>query len=138
MRTALVTGANQGLGLALVKGLVGRVDRVLLTGRDPARVAAAAADTGAEGRALDVRDAAAIAALADELGAIDLVVSNAGARMSPAVAPADQVDAVVETNNLGTIRMLRAFAPRLRPGGRLLVVASSFGTLGHLDPAVRP
>ena len=81
MRTALVTGANQGLGLALVKGLVGRVDRVLLTGRDPARVAAAAADTGAEGRALDVRDAAAIAALADELGAIDLVVSNPGDRM---------------------------------------------------------
>jgi carbonyl reductase 1 len=138
MRTALVTGANQGLGVALVKGLMGRVDRVLLTGRDPARVAAAAEETGAEGRVLDVRDGPAIAALAEELGAVDLVVSNAGARMSPEVPPADQVDALVETNNRGATRMLRAFAPRLRPGGRMLVVASSFGTLGHLDPAVRP
>jgi carbonyl reductase 1 len=138
MRTALVTGANQGLGLALVKGLVGRVDRVLLTGRDPARVAAAAEDAAAEGRVLDVRDGAAIAALAEELGAVDLVVSNAGARVSPDRPPADQVDALVDTQNLGAIRMLRAFAPRLRPNGRMLVVASSFGTLGHLDPAVRP
>jgi carbonyl reductase 1 len=138
MKTALVTGANQGLGRALVAGLVGRVDRVLLTGRDAQRVAAAAAGTGAEGRVLDVRDGAAIAALAEELGAVDLVVSNAGARISPDRTPAEQVDALVETQNLGAIRMLRAFAPRLRPGGRLLVVASSFGTLGHLDPAVRP
>ena len=138
MRTAIVTGANQGLGLALVKGLVGRVDRVLLTGRDPARVAAAAEQTGAEGRVRDVRDGSAIAALAEALGTVDLVVSNAGARISPTVPPAYEVDALVDTNNLGAIRMLRAFAPRLRPGGRMLVVASSFGTLGHLDPAVRP
>ena len=38
MTTALVTGANQGLGRSLVEGLAGRVDRVLLTGRDPERV----------------------------------------------------------------------------------------------------
>src|ERR1700748_3603612 len=99
MRTALVTGANQGLGRALVAGLVGRVDRVLLTGRDPERVAAAAAEAGAEGPALDVRDGHAVAALAAELGAVDLVVSNAGARISPDRTPAEQVDALVETQN---------------------------------------
>ena len=38
----------------------------------------------------------------------------------------------VDTNNLGATRMLRAFAPILRPGGRLLVVASDFGTLRRL------
>lgn len=145
-RIALVTGANQGLGRALVEGLAARMsprDCVLLTGRDPQRVAAAAAAVVAgpaiarvEGRVLDVRDGDAIAALAAELGEVDIVISNAAARMSQLADPADEVDAVAETNNLATTRMLRAFAPRLRPGGRLIVVASALGTLDKLDERV--
>jgi NAD(P)-dependent dehydrogenase (short-subunit alcohol dehydrogenase family) len=139
MTTALVTGANQGLGLALARGLAERHDRVLLTGRDPTRVeAAAAGHPRLEPRTLDVRDPDAIAALAEELGAVDVVFSNAAARMAPERTPAQMIDAVVETNNLGTTRMLRAFLPILRPGGRLLVVASGFGTVGQLPAAVRP
>jgi NAD(P)-dependent dehydrogenase (short-subunit alcohol dehydrogenase family) len=145
-RTALVTGANQGLGLALVEALAARMnpnDRILLTGRDPERVRAAAAaapQTGArvEGRVLDVRDPGAIDALAADLGDIDIVFSNAMARMSPDADPADEVDSVAETSNLATSRMLRAFAPRLRPGGRLIIVASALGTLDKLDARVRP
>jgi carbonyl reductase 1 len=145
-RTALVTGANQGLGRALVDGLAPRMsphDRVLLTGRDAERVHAAAAaipDTGAriEARVLDVRDGDAIAALAAELGEVDIVFSNATSRMSPDDDPADQVDAVAETNNLATTHMLRAFAPRLKPGGRLIVVASGLGTLDKLEDRIRP
>ena len=57
-----------------------------------------------EGRVLDVRDGSAIAALADELGEVDIVFSNATARMSPDADPADEVDAVAETNNLATHR----------------------------------
>jgi carbonyl reductase 1 len=144
-RTALVTGANQGLGRALAAGLAERLsapDRVLLTGRDPERVRAAAAAlprTGArvEGRVLDVRDPDAITALAAELGEVDIVFSNATSRMSPGADPADQVDAVAETNNLATTRILREFAPRLRPGGRLVVVASALGTLDKLDERAR-
>jgi carbonyl reductase 1 len=145
-RTALVTGANQGLGRALVEALAARMnaqDRILLTGRDPERVRAAAdaaPRTGAriEGRVLDVRDGGAIDALAAELGEVDIVFSNATARMSPDADPADEVDAVAETSNLATSRMLRAFAPRLRPGGRLIIVASALGTLDKLDARVRP
>ena len=137
---ALVTGANQGLGRALAAGLAARMqpeDRVLLSGRDPARVAAAAADIpGAEPRVLDVRDEHAIHSLAEELGEIDILFSNATARMSPASDPADEVDAVAETSNLATTHILRAFGPRLRPGGRLIVVASSLGTLDQLDPSL--
>jgi carbonyl reductase 1 len=145
-RTALVTGANQGLGRALAEGLATRMapqDLVLLTGRDPERVQAAAAAVAGgpatarvEARVLDVRDGEAVAAVAAELGEIDIVFSNAAARMSPHADPADEVDAVTETNNLATTRMLRAFAPRLRPGGRLIVVASALGTLDKLDGRV--
>jgi NAD(P)-dependent dehydrogenase (short-subunit alcohol dehydrogenase family) len=91
-----------------------------------------------QGRVLDVRDAGAIEALAAELGEVDIVFSNATARMSPDADPADEVDAVAETSNVATSRMLRAFAPRLRPGGRLIVVASALGTLDKLDARVRP
>jgi carbonyl reductase 1 len=149
-RIALVTGANQGLGLALAQGLSDRLrphDLVLLTGRDAARVADAVVTVGqtgarVEGRVLDVRDERAIAELANELqrdhGGVDIVFSNAGGRISPDQEPADAIDELVETSNLGTTRMLRAFTPVLRRGGRMIVVASSFGRLGHLAPSVRP
>ena len=86
---------------------------------------------------LDVRDGDAIDALAAELGEVDIVFSNATARMSPDADPADEVDAVAETSNLATTRILRAFAPRLRPGGRLIIVASALGTLDKLHAASR-
>src|ERR1700749_2661969 len=92
-RIALVTGANQGLGLALVEGLaagLGPQDLVLLTGRDPDRVEAAAAPVAAgpvtarvRGRVLDVPHGDAIETLAAELGTVDIVFSNATSRMSP-------------------------------------------------------
>jgi carbonyl reductase 1 len=145
-RIALVTGANQGLGRALVEGLAAGLsadDRVLLTGRNPDRVSAAADEvsrSGAvarvEGRVLNVRDGDAIAALASELGEVDIVFSNATSRMSPDADPVDEVDAVAETNNLAATRILREFAPRLRPGGRLIIVASALGTLDKLSDQI--
>src|SRR5689334_12151325 len=147
-RIALVTRANQGLGRALVEALAARMapqDRVLLTGRDGERVRAAAAEVAAgpavaavEARVLDVRDPDAIAALAAELGEVDIVFSNATSRMTPQDDPAERVDAVAQTNNRATHAVLREFAPRLRPGGRLFVVASALGTLDKLDERVRP
>ena len=145
-RIALITGANQGLGRALAERLAANLaphDRVLLTGRNRERVMAAAAEVAdgpavarVEGRVLDVRDGDAIASLAAELGEVDIVFSNATSRMSPQADPTDEVDAVAETNNLAATRMLRAFAPRLRAGGRLIIVASALGTLDKLDPRV--
>jgi carbonyl reductase 1 len=147
-RIALVTGATQGLGLALVRRLAARVsesDVVLLNGRDRHRVDIAAGSlTGratVRGELLDVTDDAAVAELSArierEYGGIDLVVSNASSRQTPDRSPAEQIDSLIETNNLGAHRMLRHFVPLLRPRGRFLVVSSSFGTLGHLDPALR-
>ncbi len=152
-RTALVTGANQGLGLALVEGLAARFDPqdlVLLTGRDEGRVARAAAEVAAlpgtrarvEGRVLDVTDTDAIAALAEELrrrrGGVHTVISNAIARILPTESQAPRVDEFIDVSNTATHAVLRSFLPVLNPGGRMLVVASTLGTLGHLDPRLHP
>ena len=145
-RIALITGANQGLGRALAEGLAAAMqpqDLVLLTGRDHGRVTRAARDVAAgpatarvEGRVLDVRDGDAITALAAELGTVDIVLSNATARMTPQTDPVGAIDAIAETSNLATTGVLRAFAPRLRRGGRLIIVASALGTLDKLDDRV--
>ncbi len=147
-RIAIVTGANQGLGFALAEGLAQRLtpdDIVYLTGRSSARLRDAARRINApiaaiDTHVLDVRDGAAVAAFADELrqryGGVDIVFSNAAARLTPHTPWAELVEPFVDTNNLGTTRMLRAFSPILRPGGRFLVVASDFGTLNNLPESL--
>ena len=149
-RTAVVTGANQGLGFALVEGLAQRLepdDVVYLTGRDAGRVADAServsgARAEVRGRVLDVRDPRAVTALASEIdtahGGVDIVFSNHYARVMPTDSPAEVVTGYVDTNNFGTTRVLRAFAPILRDDGRLLVVASSLGTLTQLPERLHP
>jgi len=145
-KVAIVTGANQGLGLALVRGLCRtlRADGVVyLTARDRRRGEQAARDLAAEGLSprlelLDVRDGASVKALAQVIaerhGGVDIVISNAAARISREVPSEQQVRAFVDTNNHGTVRMIRAFVPLLNDGARFIVVASSFGTLASLDP----
>jgi carbonyl reductase 1 len=143
-RIAVVTGANQGLGFALAERLtqkLGPEDVVYLTGRSPDRVQAAAARV-ARRRArvrpevLDVTDGAAVTAFAELVasrhGGVDIVFSNAAARLTPGTPWSKLVGPFVDTNNLGTTRVLRALAPILRPRGRLLVVASDFGSLRRL------
>jgi gluconate 5-dehydrogenase len=86
-RTALVTGSGQGIGLALAEGLGRAGARVVLNGRDEAKLDAAAERLRGEGIAVetavfDVTDHAAVRAGVDrieaEIGAIDILVNNAG------------------------------------------------------------
>lgn len=147
-RIALVTGANQGLGRAFAEGLAARMDPqdlVLLTGRSEQRVADAAREVArlsatrarVEGQVLDVTDTDAITRLAEDLrvrhGGVDVVISNAVARLLPEESQSGRADEFIDVSNTATHAILRSFGPVLRPGGRLLVVASSLGTLGHLD-----
>jgi carbonyl reductase 1 len=145
-KVAVVTGASQGLGLALVRGLCRRLGAdgiVYLTARDRGRGERAAAGLEAEGLSprlemLDVRDDASVAALAQALGerhgGVDIVLSNAAARIFPQVPADQQVRTFVDTNNHGTLQMIKGFGPLLNDGARFIVVASSFGTLASLDP----
>jgi NAD(P)-dependent dehydrogenase (short-subunit alcohol dehydrogenase family) len=130
-RIAIVTGANQGLGLALVEGLcraLGPDGVVYLTGRDEARVREAAGRLRAEGLAarpavVDVADGSSVARLAEQIGrehgGVDVVISNAARRMTRADPLAAQVRAFVATNNLGTTHVLERFGPLLRDGGHV-------------------
>ena len=150
IRVGVITGANQGIGRAVAAGLArewcdGGV--VYVTGRDRSRVDRAAAELAADGLSVaaevcDVRDDEAVRSLAsrigDRHGGVDFVDSNATAGITPGVPHADEVGNLIATNNLGATRMIRAFGPLLRPGGRLLVTASSFGTLGSLAAELWP
>lgn len=144
-KVAIVTGATQGLGLALVSGLADRMgpgDVVYLTGRDRDRVAAAAESLPAtvRGEVFDVADPRAAGRFAARLrerhGGVDIVINNAVMRVGPDDDPRAIIEPYTEVNNFGTTRVLRAFAPLVRDGGRLIVVASSLGRLRHLAPVL--
>ena len=147
-RIALITGATRNLGFCLAQGLAQRLDpadTVYLTGRDRGRVAesvrrVSGARADVRGEALDVADRAAVERFADLLaerhGGVDIVFSNHYARVQPDDDPRAVIDAYVAANNLGTTHVLRNFAPLLRDGGRLFVVASRAGSLRALAPAL--
>ena len=86
-RLALVTGSSSGIGHALASGLAAAGARVILNGRDAARLEAAAAGLREQGAdvqvaCFDVTDAAGVAAavarIEADIGAIDILVNNAG------------------------------------------------------------
>jgi NAD(P)-dependent dehydrogenase (short-subunit alcohol dehydrogenase family) len=149
-RVALVTGATQGLGKALAAGLARRLgpgDVVYVTGRDAAAIETVVReldglDAEVRGELFDVGQADSATRMADEIrrrhGGVDIVFGNAVMRVGPDDDERAVVGPYVEVNNLGTTRLLRAFAPILRDGGRLVVVASSLGTLAYLAPVLHP
>jgi len=86
-QTALITGSSAGIGLALARGLAGAGAAVVLNGRNAAKLEAAAVQLRAEGAAVhtsafDAADAdavaAAVARIEADIGAIDILINNAG------------------------------------------------------------
>jgi gluconate 5-dehydrogenase len=128
-RRALVTGSSQGIGLALARGLGGTGAAVVLNGRDPAKLDAAAAGLEREGitastAAFDVTDPAAVEAgvarIEAELGPIDILCNNAGVNLR---GPLDQMPdetwrTVMATNLDSAFWCARAVAQRMIPRGR--------------------
>ncbi|MFH8349792.1 SDR family NAD(P)-dependent oxidoreductase [Streptomyces sp. NPDC018045] len=137
-RTALVTGANRGLGLAVATELAARGHRVLCAARDEPAAARAAArasgDTAA--LALDVTDPGAVRAAAAE-HAVDILVNNAGVLLdqgsAPSVADLELVRRSLDVNLLGTWRVTQAFLPGMvdRGWGRVVNVSSGAASFAY-------
>ena len=114
--TALVTGANRGIGRAFADALVDRgATKVYAAVRDVATVT----DTRLVPIQLDVTDPARVAAVARELDDVQLVVNNAGVLSIgvPLSASLDAARVELETNYLGLVSMTQAFAPVLERNG---------------------
>lgn len=142
-KTALVTGANKGIGYEIASGLARLGFRVGVGARDTGRRNEAVAKLRADGLdvfgvALDVTDDASVAAAATQLeeqGGLDVLVNNAaitgGMPQEPTKVSAEQVLTVVDTNVVGVIRVTNAMLPMLRRAGspRIVNVSSTVGSL---------
>jgi gluconate 5-dehydrogenase len=143
----LVTGGTSGLGRAMAAALVRARARVVLTSRHQARAEEAADAIGAIGVELDVRDAhsvdVGVDAAYEQLGGLDVLVSNAGIGMRtvnprfmthPArfweVSPEGFRD-VIETKITGSFLVARSVAPRMlqAAGGRIVIISMNTQTM---------
>jgi NAD(P)-dependent dehydrogenase (short-subunit alcohol dehydrogenase family) len=142
--TALVTGANKGIGYEIAAGLGALGWRVGVGARDDQRRQTAVADLRASGAdafgvPLDVVDDASVAAAAalieQDEGRLDVLVNNAaitgGMPQAPTTVDPATVLAVADTNVVGVIRVTNAMLPLLRrsPSPRIVNVSSSVGSL---------
>ena len=160
-RIALITGANQGVGLHVAKELAAKSHTVLVGARNLERGVEAARLIGANAHAvqLDVTDRASIAVAAERIGQehgrLDLLINNAAisntrkqqlglslreyAKLSLASnASLDEVRAVWETNVFGVLAVYQAMLPLLRKSAapRIVNVSSGVGSLAtNADPS---
>jgi NAD(P)-dependent dehydrogenase (short-subunit alcohol dehydrogenase family) len=134
--TAVVTGANKGLGKHIAGQLAAAGVTVYVASRDTERGRVAVAEIGERARllALDVTDDASIAAAARQVEALDILVNNAGIGDDPRPAPeadADSFRRIFETNVFGVVAVTNAFLPALRRSvrGRIVNISSGTGSL---------
>jgi NAD(P)-dependent dehydrogenase (short-subunit alcohol dehydrogenase family) len=147
-RLAIVTGANRGIGLEVVRQLAQQGMVVILGSRDLQKGEAAAATLANDGlnvlpRQLNVTDEDSIVNLAaqveQEFGRLDVLVNNAGILydtwQQPSTANLDTVKEAIATNTLGPWRMCKAFVPLLRRSqhGRIVNVSSGAGSIASMD-----
>ncbi|BAL89087.1 putative short-chain dehydrogenase [Actinoplanes missouriensis 431] len=127
-RTALITGASSGIGLATARALAARGYRVIGTSRDPAALAETQRAPGVEYVPLDLTDDDSIEALAGLLSGVDVLVNNAGESQSGPLEelPSDALRRLFQINVLGAVRLTQLALPgmRERRHGRVVMIGS--------------
>lgn len=136
-RTAVVTGANSGLGAETARALAGAGATVVLACRDVDKGRSVAQDLGdrAQVRALDLADLSSVRRFAEELRAtherIDVLVNNAGVMAVPLRRTADGFEMQIGTNHFGHFALTALLLDRI--ADRIVTVSSAMHRLGRID-----
>lgn len=143
-KRVLVTGVSAGLGVETTRALVSHGAQVIGTARDLAKAAKALAEAGMNSAVvelveLDLASLASVRRASDELRArnpeLDLVIANAGVMAPPFGRTADGFETQFGTNHLGHFAFVNRIAPLMRPGARLVMLASSGHRFSGVDLA---
>lgn len=135
-RTAIVTGANSGLGEVTARELVRVGAHVVLAVRDTAKgVAAAALMTGpktgeVEVRQLDLQDLSSVRRFADGIDKVDVLVNNAGIMAVDYALTCDGFERHIGTNHLGHFALTNLLLPKLTD--RVVTVSSLLHMIGDV------
>ena len=135
-RTAVVTGASSGIGAATATRLAAEGFDVVLGARRMDRLSSLASSIGARALPLDLTDPSSVAAFADALDRVDVLVNNAGGAFDAlpvAEADVDSWARTYEVNVLGTVRLTKALLPALRASGAgdVVFVSSTAGLISY-------
>jgi NAD(P)-dependent dehydrogenase (short-subunit alcohol dehydrogenase family) len=142
-RRVLVTGASHGIGFAVARAFAGAgAELAILSSTADIDGAAARieAEIGREVRALrcDVTDREAVRRTVGALGALDVLVGNAGLELiTPLLEPGDAVEKtfvrIIEINVIGTYYVCREAVPLMDRGGSIVLTSSIWGKIGAAD-----
>jgi NAD(P)-dependent dehydrogenase (short-subunit alcohol dehydrogenase family) len=135
MSTYVVTGANRGIGLEMVRQLVGRGERVVACCR---RASDDLKQTGARVvENVDVADSVSVDALASTLAdeTIDVLVNNAGILEADDLSELDfdAIERQLRVNALGPLRVTKALMSRLSRPAKVVIVTSRMGSIADND-----
>ncbi|XP_056621433.1 carbonyl reductase [NADPH] 1 [Triplophysa dalaica] len=140
-KVALVTGANKGIGFAIVRALCKQyAGDVYLTARDVGRGTAAVESLKKEGLSpifhqMDINDPKSVGTARDffkeKYGGVDVLINNAGIafKMADPTPFKTQADVTLKTNFFATRDMCNVFLPIIKPGGRVVNVSSMMGSM---------
>ena len=138
-QTAVVTGANSGVGLETAKALTARGARVIIAVRDEAKGRTAAETMHGPGttevRPLDLASLDSVRAFAKawDGSPIDLLINNAGVMIPPLTRTKDGFELQFGTNHLGHFALTNLLLPHIKGHGRIVTVSSGAHRFGKID-----